>query len=263
MHFDKKITPPSKKKAFFIKKTWLAKGTLRKYKFNSWGIMKKNVNIKLKTIALIIPCILTTAFANEKLEVNVKEFSIKSDRSRIIVNENSHGALLTIENTHEYPILVQTRIINEDKKQKTGDLIVTPPLFKLNEGQKSKIRIYKRNVSNLPKDRETLFWACTKGIPPTEKDLWAKENAENIQANKTALGVNLAVENCIKLFYRPKGIDSVKFDSGQDLIWSIKEGKLKAYNPTPNYMNLKELSVENSDVKFPTYVPPFLREFMT
>ncbi|MCZ5895707.1 hypothetical protein O5269_26980, partial [Escherichia coli] len=60
--------------------------------------MKKNVNIKLKTIALIIPCILTTAFANEKLEVNVKEFSIKSDRSRIIANENSHGALLTIEN---------------------------------------------------------------------------------------------------------------------------------------------------------------------
>ncbi|MCW7226474.1 molecular chaperone [Escherichia coli] len=219
--------------------------------------MKKNVNNKLKTITLIIPCILTTAFANEKIEMNVKEFSIKSDRSRIIVNENSHGALLTIENTHEYPMLVQTRIINEDKKTKKRRFNCNPPLFKLNEGQKSKIRIYKRNVSTLPTDRETLFWTCTKGIPPTEKDLWAKENAENLEANKTALGVNLAVENCIKLFYRPKGIDSVKFDSGRDLIWSIKEGRLKAYNPTPNYMSLKELSIENSDVKFPTYVPPF------
>ncbi|EEC6474646.1 molecular chaperone [Salmonella enterica subsp. enterica serovar 4,[5],12:i:-] len=217
-------------------------------------MMNKKNTLKFKIIILTISSIITTAFANE---MNVKEFSLKSDRSRLIFNENSRGALLTVENLHEYPMLVQTRIINEDKKEKTENLIATPPIFRLNEGQKSKIRIYRKNILNLPTDRETLFWTCTKGIPPTDKDLWAKENAESIEAKKFVLGVNLAVENCIKLIYRPKGISSVKFDSGRELAWSIKDGKLKVHNPSPNYMNLKHLSVNNSEVKSPEYVSPF------
>ncbi|MCW3417785.1 fimbria/pilus periplasmic chaperone [Escherichia coli] len=76
--------------------------------------------------------------------MNVKEFSVKVDRSRLIAHESSHGSLLTIENSHKYPILVQTRIINEDKKGKSEHFIATPPIFRLNEGQKSKIRIYKK-----------------------------------------------------------------------------------------------------------------------
>ncbi|EFI3189885.1 fimbria/pilus periplasmic chaperone, partial [Escherichia coli] len=189
--------------------------------------------------------------------MNVKEFSVKVDRSRLIAHESSHGSLLTIENSHKYPILVQTRIINEDKKGKSEHFIATPPIFRLNEGQKSKIRIYKKNTVNLPKDKESLFWTCTKGISPTEKDLWAKENAESKKNNKTVLGVNLAIENCIKLFYRPEGIPSVSFESGSEIVWSEKNGKLRAYNPTPNYMNLMKVTINNKTIKFPQHIPPF------
>ncbi|AIF65142.1 molecular chaperone [Escherichia coli] len=228
---------------------------------NNFTEVKVKKKEKLKVVSIFVFCIVTPSFANEKLEIKEKEFSLKLDRSRLIFNENSRGALLTVENSHEYPILVQTRIIDEDRKGKSESLIATPPLFKLNEGEKSKIRIYKKYISNLPMDRETLFWTCTKGIPPTEKDLWAVENAENIEAKKSSLGVNLAVENCIKVFYRPKGIPSVRFDSGKDLVWSIKGDKIKVYNKTPNYMNFKELTIGNRNIENPAYVPPFSERF--
>lgn len=212
---------------------------------------------KVKVIALAISTFSTTTHANEIEGVHVKEFSLKADRSRLIVNDSSRGVLLTFENNHEYPMLVQTRIIGEDKKSKVDNFIATPPLFRLNEGQKSKVRIYKQDTNNLPKDRETLFWTCAKGIPPTEKDIWAKENADSLKSRKVVLGVNLAVENCIKLFYRPQGVSSVNFESGRELVWSVKNGKLNAYNPTPNYINLNKLNIDNVEVNPPEFIPPF------
>lgn len=196
-------------------------------------------------------------YANEIHDINVKEFSLKADRSRIIINDSGRGALLTLENNHEYPMLVQTRILDEHKNRKSEAFIATPPLFRLNEGQKSKVRIYKKNADGLPKDRETLFWTCTKGIPPTEKDVWAKENENSIKANKTVLGINLAVENCIKLFHRPKGVPSVDFEGGKEIVWSRKNGKLRANNPTPNYINFEMLFINGLEVKSPEFIPPF------
>ncbi|EFF0498834.1 fimbria/pilus periplasmic chaperone [Escherichia coli] len=212
--------------------------------------------IKAKAVALVLSSMFTTAYANEITGMHVKEFSLKTDRSRLIVNESDRGTLLTYENSHNYPMLVQTRIIDGDKKNKAENFIATPPLFRLNEGQKSKVRIYKKDTNNLSKNKETLFWICSKGIPPTEKDVWAKENAESKKESKAVLGVTLAVENCIKLFHRPKGVSAVTFESGGDLVWSVMNGKLKAYNPTQNYMNMKKISVNGLDVKFPEFIPP-------
>ncbi|EEC7356368.1 fimbria/pilus periplasmic chaperone [Escherichia coli] len=213
---------------------------------------------KLKAIIFTFSTVSVTAFANEEtIGMHVKEFSLKIDRTRLIVSGNGRGSLLTFENSHDYPMLVQTRIISEDKKTKTENFIATPPLFKLNEGVKSKIRIYTNNVKNLSKDRESLFWVCAKGIPPTDKDIWAIENEKSIKSNKSVLGVNLAVENCIKLFYRPKGVPSVTFKGGGDIIWSVQNGKLKAYNPTPNYINFKRIFINGSPITQPGYIQPF------
>ncbi|HDD9874706.1 TPA: molecular chaperone, partial [Escherichia coli] len=213
--------------------------------------------LNLSVIAVVLFCMLTTAYANEIERVHIKEFSLKADRSRLIVNDSERGSLLTYENPHDYPMLVQTRIIKENKDGKSENFIATPPLFRLNEGQKNKVRIYKKDTKDLAKDRETLFWICSKGIPPTEKDVWAKEDIESKKASQAVLGVTLAVENCIKLFYRPKGVPSVTFESGGDLVWTITNGKLKAYNPTPNYMNIKTILVNSLVVKSPEFISPF------
>ncbi|ENC0564833.1 fimbria/pilus periplasmic chaperone [Escherichia coli] len=197
------------------------------------------------------------AHADNQISTNVKEFSLRLDRSRVILGKEAMGALLTVKNPHSYPILVQSRIIEEDKKTKTNIFLTTPPLFRLNEGQSSKLRVYSKDISLLPQNRETLFWLCTKGIPPTEEDVWATENSEALKKSKTTLGVNLAVEGCIKLIYRPKGISSVNYDGGNEIEWSKDKGGLKAYNPTPNYQNIKKLTINKKEVDRPNYIPPF------
>lgn len=212
-------------------------------------------NVKKSKIFLLFYLLMTfPAKSNENIEFKVKNFKLDIDRSRVIINNKERGAFITIENSHDYPILVQTRIIDMDLKNKSKSFIATPPLFRLNEGQNSKVRIYKKNIDNLPIDRESMFWVCVKGIPPTEKDLWAKDKSD---VNKTILGVNFAVENCIKLFYRPKEVQSVNFESGKELNWFIKNGKLSVKNPTSNYLNLNKLIVGDVEIKETGFVPPF------
>lgn len=52
-----------------------------------------------------------------------RTFSIKIDKSRLIFNEDEFGEILTVYNTHEYPVLVQTYLLNEDKQTKTINLL--------------------------------------------------------------------------------------------------------------------------------------------
>lgn len=48
--------------------------------------------------------------------------------------------------------------------------------------------------TNLPTDRETLYWMNVKAIPPTDE--------KNTQKNT----LQLALQNKIKLFYRPENL---------------------------------------------------------
>ncbi len=119
------------------------------------------------------------------------------------------------------------------------------------------MRIYGIDTTSLPKDRESLFWVCTKAIPPSEKDIWAEENNNNKMNNTSMLGVSLAIENCIKLFYRPTNTPSISYESGGNLVWSVKNKKLHAYNPTPNYINFNALYVNRIKIKKINAIPPF------
>ncbi|HGV3915793.1 TPA: fimbria/pilus periplasmic chaperone, partial [Escherichia coli] len=220
----------------------------------SMFISRKNLLISLLVGGALAA---SNSYADNKFSTHVKEFSLRLDRSRVILDKEAKGALLTVKNPHAYPILVQTRIIEEDKQTKTKKFLTTPPLFRLNEGQNSKVRVYSKDISSLPQDRESLFWLCTKGVPPTEEDAWAAENSEALKKSETTLGVSLAVEGCIKLIYRPKGISPINYSSGNEIEWSKDHGVLKAYNPTPNYQNIKKLIINKKEVERPDYIPPF------
>lgn len=52
--------------------------------------------------------------------------------------------------------------------------IITPPLFRLDALQSSRLRIVKTEGA-FPIDRESLQWICVKAIPPKYEDKWAKE----------------------------------------------------------------------------------------
>ncbi|EIZ3205017.1 fimbria/pilus periplasmic chaperone [Escherichia coli] len=219
--------------------------------------MKSRYKIVLLTVSALSLLATKAVSANANISMGVKEFSVKTKQSRLFIDNESRGAILSIENVHEYPILVQTKVINQDQKTGSNAFFATPPLFRLDSGQNSKVRIYKKDINDLPKDREFLFWVCVKGIPPTDTDIWAKEHNDSKSENKTTLGVNIALENCIKLIHRPKDISPVRYDDGGEIVWSLKNGKLSGFNPTPNILTIRSLVVNNKRIDPPGFIQPF------
>ncbi|EIY5162697.1 fimbria/pilus periplasmic chaperone [Klebsiella variicola] len=189
-------------------------------------------------------------------EITTKTFSIRLGVSRLIYNPESKGATLSVTNDQSYPILVQSEILSEDQEKK-APFIATPPLFRLDGKQTTRLRVV-RTGGTFPSDRESLQWLCVKGIPPKEGDKWAESNNKNGQNDsKIAMQVQFSVTNCIKMFIRPEGIKAQSNEAAGQVVWHISEGKLKATNPTPFYINLSELTVDGTVINDRHYIAPF------
>lgn len=89
----------------------------------------------------------------------------------MIYDPDSAGSSLEVTNPQDYPILVQPKLARGDKKT-AANFMVTPPVFRLDGGQQSRLRIV-RVGGEYPKDRESLDWLCVTGVPPKADDEWA------------------------------------------------------------------------------------------
>lgn len=189
------------------------------------------------------------------VETTSKVFSLHLGVTRVVYNLDSSGETLTIINDQDYPMLVQSEVLTEDQKSR-APFVVTPPLFRLDGLQSSRLRIV-RTGGTFPSDRESLQWVCVKGIPPKEGDKWAKEADKKTSANKVALQMQISVSSCIKLFVRPSAVKGHPDDVAGQVEWQKSGGKLKGVNPTPFFINLSELRVGGKEVKRVHYIAPF------
>lgn len=197
-----------------------------------------------------------TVFAKEmKTVVNTKVFKVKLGASRIIYNPDSKGASLTVSNLQEYPILVQGKVYAEDKNS-VAPFIVTPPIFRLDAQQQSRLRII-RTDDQMRESRETLYWACVAGIPPKNTDVWAEDvDGKTARANVVSLNLNVNTHSCIKLLVRPSGIKGTPMEGASALEWRLDGDRLKVTNPSAFYVNLSSLSVGDMDISNLDYVAP-------
>ncbi|MCL7680091.1 fimbria/pilus periplasmic chaperone, partial [Klebsiella pneumoniae] len=75
------------------------------------------------------------------------------------------AASLSVQNKDKTADLVQSLISPVDATSGAKDtMIITPPLFRLDAGEKASVRIV-RSGKPLPEDRESMFWLNVKGIP--------------------------------------------------------------------------------------------------
>jgi len=191
----------------------------------------------------------------KKIDTATKSFSVKLGATRMIYNPDSSGGTLSVINQQDYPILVQSRVYAADK-QSNAPFVVTPPLFRLDGNQQSRVRVV-RTGGAFAADRETLYWMCVTGVPPKPEDVWGQDQDGKSQAPKVAtLEVQLRINNCIKLMVRPASLKGDPTDQATSVTWSREGGKLKAVNPTPFFMNLKEVSVGGRKVEGLDYLPP-------
>lgn len=184
-------------------------------------------------------------------DVNAQLFGVDLGLSRIIYIPGSSGENVSVKNNQTYPMLVQSQVLDEDAKSK-APFITTPPLFRLEGGQVSRIRIIQTG-GVFPKDREKLQWLCIKGIPPREEDKWAEGQIQK----RSSLLVQFSVNNCIKVFVRPDVVKGHPEDVADKVTWKRKGSVLEATNPTPFYINIKELVVGGRVVESQKYISPF------
>ncbi|MDA5543797.1 fimbria/pilus periplasmic chaperone [Yersinia rochesterensis] len=177
--------------------------------------------------------------------ITPKNFAVKLGATRIIYNEGSSGQSLVVMNPQDYPMLVQSSILGEDKRS-LASFIVSPPLFRLEGNQQSRIRTIWTEDAHPNNDREMLNWLCIKAVPPVDN-----------YKNNTGVAFNLMVSTCIKLFYRPKSISGSPEDVAGELSWKLKGKEITINNPTPFYMNIASASVGGKLLRNIDYIPPF------
>ncbi|HAM3184833.1 TPA: fimbria/pilus periplasmic chaperone [Escherichia coli] len=192
------------------------------------------------------------SIANE-IETTSRTYGVFLGASRVVFDKNTKTYALNVENRQEYPILIQTTIMDENLEKKLSDYIVTPPLFRLDAGQKNTISIIKVSKPISGKT-ESMGWVCVKSVPPTEGSAWVSESETK---STSSLNVNILINSCVKLISRPKEIESIKNASyASKLKWSFSGGRLSVHNPTPYFINFKEIIVGGKAVTPPVYIKP-------
>ncbi|MDM2846641.1 fimbria/pilus periplasmic chaperone [Citrobacter sp. Cpo090] len=110
--------------------------------------------------------------------------------------------------------------------------LLTPPVAKVaaNSGQQLKI---KKLPNMLPNNKESLFYLNVLDIPPNNPD----------SAGKNVL--KFAMQNRIKLFYRPKGISPVNKHTFQKLSMKRSGGIYSIKNDAANWITVTEVKANN------------------
>ncbi|MEE6782680.1 molecular chaperone [Escherichia coli B9:H18] len=191
--------------------------------------------LKLISILAILP------FYSNADKPDVRISSITFSQSRVIFHESdTHGVQFSLSNQSENPYLVQTKVTTLDG-EKSKTYITTPPLFRLDVKEQTSIKVVK--IGGESDNEENMEFICVKPIPP-------KENKGNDKI------VNVVINNCIKLIYRPSNVSRPTSDNFfKNVKWKIVNKELYITNETSNYLNLNKVIYAGKNLPV-TYVPP-------
>ncbi|ELG03280.1 fimbrial biogenesis chaperone [Escherichia coli] len=170
--------------------------------------------------------------------------------SRLIFEGDKKSITYRINNTGKLTWLVQGWI--EDLKEvKTKDFTVVPTVFRVEPNSQFTARVVKN--SNLPEDRETLFWVVSNSLPGGDKEERKELKEGTIQAK-----LSLAYRYKVPMYYRPAGLKNIA-QRPDMLEWrSDKNGKISVYNPTKYSVQIQYVYANGvrNDGKGVSYIIP-------
>ncbi|KAA1061549.1 fimbrial biogenesis chaperone [Enterobacter mori] len=160
--------------------------------------------------------------------------------TRVIFEGAKKEATINITNPDNTPYLIQSWIDMQDGVSGKTPFIITPPLYRLDGGQKNLERIVM--TGSLPQEQESLFWLNIKAIPSASKQMNA---------------LQIAVKTRIKLIYRPDGLRaSTPEEQANKLTWQRSGNAIQVNNPTPYVINFNEITLGGRKLDDVTYVLP-------
>ena len=142
--------------------------------------------MKIKTFAKGLFWLLSTSFA-----VNA---AVSPDRTRIILNQSDKSVSVRLTNqSTTAPFLAQSWIEDKDNKKSRNYITAVPPMVRLEAGEQVQVRLIPQpTLTQLPADRESLFYFNVREIPP-------RSEQKNV--------MQIAMQSRIKIFWRPKAVE--------------------------------------------------------
>lgn len=158
--------------------------------------------------------------------------------TRLIYPGGKKESSLSITNNDGTPYLIQSWV---DTDNGTTPFLLTPPLFRLEGEQQTRLRVIYSG--GLPENKESMFWMNIKAIPSSQ----AKAGANTLQ---------IAIKTRIKLIYRPKSVVGTPEMVTEQLRWTRSGNTLQVTNPTAFYMNFAEVKIGGAEVTEANWVAP-------
>lgn len=170
---------------------------------------------------------------------------ISLDSTRLIVTPADQGKGVRIgvmsESDSLTPYLVRVKI-TKDVQGTQGDapFVVVPPVFRLEPGRTQQLRVTPTRT-DLPSDRETLFYLSASALPATSEVMMTDNSRSQGQ-------LIVATGTIIKVFYRPNGLPIKQRDAMGKLQFTRQGTQLVVKNPSPYYITLAWLLVGGKGV---------------
>lgn len=199
----------------------------------------KTIHFFRRSAVLILTLMsLTTA-------VHATEGGLRLGQTRVIFNGQNNSAKALIKNNGQQVYLIKAEVMNtpdgNNPQLITPPFIVTPPMFRLEKESISTALIVRNGTAQLPADRESVFYLSLLAIPAVSKTGTPGENMTSAQ-------VSVGIRNVIKLFYRPAGLKPGFQEAAGKLTFRQHGGRIQVNNPTPYYLTLAALSVNQQPV---------------
>lgn len=180
--------------------------------------------------------------------------AINLDRTRIVFSENDKASSLKVDNQSKaLPYLALSWIEDTNEHKEDTHFMALPPIQRIEAGSASQVRIVKQAAtSQLPKDRESLFYFNLREVPP-----------KSASASDERSVMQVAMQSRIKLFWRPKAITKKSgelYEMRMEITANAKG--LTLHNPTPYYITLAWLS-KNSKTMLPGFDSLMIAPFAT
>ncbi|WP_369308791.1 molecular chaperone [Providencia rettgeri] len=222
--------------------------------------IKKSVLYRLVSGGALLMALFSQPALANNIQDQINGLTLHSTRI-VYPHDAKNGVTYTITNNTTMPYLLQARLLpwkgnssNQETNANTDSVgedqtafIALPPLQRFEPGETLTLRILQKH-NLLTQDKESIALLSLTAIPAQSKE--AAEGAQMV----------LAVQNNLKLFYRPAGLPEHNLDNiAEQLQFQRTKNTLTLKNPTPFYVTLASLSVGKNALNLSSsrMIPPF------
>ncbi|WP_105285903.1 molecular chaperone [Escherichia sp. MOD1-EC5495] len=166
---------------------------------------------------------------------------INLDLTRVILDSQQKSTSIKVNNFNNKTWLLRSWISEYNSDEKNKSFILTPPLYRVSPGESIQLRIDKISQS-LPMDKESVFIINVLAIPAIQKD--------NSTTSQDSTKLQLAINNRIKLFYRPHNLNKQNIVDAafKSLKISKNQNNVQIKNPTPYYITMDDVKINGKKV---------------